>query len=145
MGSTYGNFVVVGAARDAVIAALGDEPSFVGPERDGAVVVFPAGEDSSSGRRLSAELGAPIVGAVVFDDDIFSLTTYVLGELVDEVTLPDPAAYFGVDAQDLVDSGVDPAELGGGSPGHDPVRVAGAVGRGGADRLQAALGDDFVF
>ena len=75
MGSSYGNFAVVGAVRDAVIAALGTGPSFLAAERDGAVVVFPAGGDPSSGRRLSAELGVPVVGALVHDDAIFSLTT----------------------------------------------------------------------
>lgn len=143
MGSTYGNFVVVGASQDAVIAALGDESAFVAAESGGAVAVFPVGEAPSSGERLSAELRAPIVGAIVYDDDIFSLTTYVQGELVDEVTVPDPAAHFGVDVQDLVESGLDPAEIGlGDSLGHDPERVVGALGRGDADRLRAALSDD---
>lgn len=146
MGSTYGNFVVVGASQDAVIAALGAEQAFVAAGSAGAVAVFPVAEEPSSGRRLSAELGAPIVGAMVFDDDMLSLATFVQGELVDEVTVPDPASYFGMEVQDLVDAGMDPAELGlGDSPGHDPERVVGAVGRGDAGQLRAALRDDFVF
>jgi hypothetical protein len=163
MGSSYLNLTVVGATADAVIGALGDTVALVATEREGAVAVFPADEMAPVlGRRLSAALAAPVVVAMVFDDDVLNLSTWVDGELADELCVPDPAVVFGPEMADmaaqaaaemaefgdLADMGIDLAAMGalpGASPGHDAQRLVDLLGRGDAAAVGQALAKDQTF
>jgi hypothetical protein len=163
MGSTYFNVTVVGATADEVVAALGDDAALVAAERDGAVTVFPADEmNPAVAQRLSAALSVPVVGAMVVDDDILHVLTWVGGAAADEICVPDPAQVFGPEMADmaaqaaaemaefgdLADMGIDPAAMGavpGAGPGHDAPRLVDLLGRGDAAAVVRALAKDQTF
>jgi hypothetical protein len=168
MGSSYFNVTVLGATAEQVEAALGDQPALVGTERDGTVAVFPADEmDLTVAQRLSAALSTPVVGAMVFDDDILHVLTWVGGAPGDEICVPDPAQVFGPEMADmaaqaaaemaemaefgdLADMGIDPAAMGavpgtGPGPGHDAQRLVDLLGRGDAAAVGRALAKDQTF
>lgn len=163
MGSSYANLTVVGATTDAVVGALSGQEALVTQPRGGAVGVFPADEENGwplLGQHLSAALGTTVVGALVFDDDILNVLTWVDGELVDDLCVPDPADYFGPEAAasasaaelaefgDLAELGIDAGAMGLGpsaSPGHDAQRLVELLGRGDAAEVRRIVESDYVF
>ena len=79
--------------------------------------------------------GGLLIGALVFDDDILNMLTWVDGELVDDLCVPDPVEHFGPEAAamaeiaefgDLAELGIDAGAMGLGpstSAGHDARRL----------------------
>jgi hypothetical protein len=164
MGSSYANLTVVGATTDGVIGALSGQQALVTQPRDGAVGVFPADEENGwplLGQHLSAALKTAVVGALVYDDDILNVLTWVDGELVDDLCVPDPAQVFGPEMAgmaaemaemaefgDLAEMGIDAAAMGWGpsaSPGHDARRLVDLLGRGDAAEVRRVVDGDYVF
>lgn len=161
MGSSYANLVVVGATTEAVIGALSGQPALVSQPRGGAVGVFPADEENGwplLGQHLSKVLRTTVVGALVFDDDILNLLTWIDGELVDDLCVPDPVEVFGPEAAamaaemaefgDLAEIGIDAGAMGFGAsdgPGHDAARLVARLGRGDAAEVRRVAAADYVF
>ena len=85
---------------------------------------------------MSAALNAPVLETFVHDDDILGVRLYNGGDRIDEVCIPDPAEYFDLDPDEIGDRD---------SPGHDPVRLVEALGRGDVNELERALATDFLF
>jgi len=161
MGSSYANLTVVGATTDAVIGALSGQEALVTHARGGIVGVFPADEENGwplLGQHLSAALRTAVIGALVFDDDILNVLTWIDGELVDDLCVPDPADYFGPGAAaaaaemaefgDLAEMGIDAGALGLGpsaSPGHDARRLVELLRRGDAAEVRRVVEGDEAF
>lgn len=161
MGSSYANLTVVGATADAVIGALSGQEALITQPRDGAVGVFPADEENGwplLGQHLSAALRTAVIGALVFDDDILNVLTWIDGELVDDLCVPDPADYFGPEAAasaaemaefgDLAEMGIDAGAMGLGpstSPGHDARRLVDLLGRGDAAEVRRSVEGEYTF
>jgi hypothetical protein len=154
VGSFYGNVTLLGVDIEAVMRVV-PRPAFVMAEDDAVVVVFAEIDDSGapqSGAGLSAELGCVAFSAGVHDDDIFFCEVHDRGRPVVAGAVPDPSAYFGIDADLMADMDPDMAEAFGpvedaGSAGGppDPSSLVGALGRGDPDDLRRALEADFVF
>jgi hypothetical protein len=152
VGSFYGNVTLLGANLDDVQAAS-PRPAFLFADGD-AVVVFAEVDDEGalrSGADLSAALDCVAVGIGVHDDDILFFEVHDRGEPAHSGCVPDPAAYFGLDADMLAD--LDPSLIEGmevpgsadtGSP-PDAAALVGAVGRGDVEAVRDALERDFVF
>jgi len=160
MGSSYANLTVVGATTDAVIGALSGQEALVTQPRGGAVGVFPADEENGwplLGQHLSAALRTAVIGALVFDDDILNVLTWIDGELVDDLCVPDPADHFGPEAAsaaemaefgDLADMGIDAGAMGLGpssSPGHDARRLVDLLRRGDAAEVRRIVRGEYAF
>lgn len=144
MGSFYVNVTLVGTDLAAVRAAH-DGPA-LGFEEDGAVVLFAKVDDDQrvvTAGRLSETLGCPALGVGVHDDDILFYEAHRQGELVTAASVPDPAEYFGVEPEALVDVSVDPAVALRSAP--DPAALVAALGQGDTDAVAAALEADELF
>ena len=152
MGSFYGNVTLLGTNLEAV-SATATRPGFAFAHGD-TVVVFAEEDDSEpprSAARLSAELECIAFSAGVHDDDIFFFEVHDRGRPVTRGAVPDPADYFGIDAEMLAD--IDPSVLegqdtamtwiGGGPP--DPKSLVDALGRGDVEAVRTAVTADFVF
>jgi hypothetical protein len=138
VGSFYANLTIVGPAQEDVLAAV-PPPAWVGPTIDAATVVFPpddTGDVSEVAAHLSAALSAPVLETYVHDDDLLGVRLWIGGAPADDVCVPDPAEYFDLDPDEVGDSA---------APGHDPVRLVEALGRGDVNELERALATDFVF
>lgn len=152
MGSFYGNVTLLGTNLDAVRAAS-PRPAFAFTDHD-AVVVFAEQDDSGaprSGASLSGALHCVAFSVGIHDDDIFLFELHDRGRCVTAGAVPDPAEYFGIDAEMLDD--IDPSMLegqeaptlpGGGGP-PDPSSLVEALGRGDVDALRSAFAADFTF
>jgi hypothetical protein len=161
MGSSYANLTVVGATTAAVIGALSGQPALVTQPRRGAVGVFPADEENGwpvLGQHLSKALRTAVVGALVFDDDVLTALTWIDGELVDDLCVPDPVEVFGPEAAlaaaeiaefgDLAEIGIDAGAMGlgaAGSPGHDARRLVERLGQGDAAEVRRVVEATYVF
>jgi hypothetical protein len=128
-------------------------PAFLFAEAD-AVVVFAEADDEGaprSGEALSAALGCIAVSVGVHDDDILFVEVHNKGESIVSGAVPDPAAYFGFDADMLAD--LDPAMLEGLEPSPssdaggppDAAALVAAIGRGDVDAVRGAFEQEFVF
>lgn len=152
MGSFYGNVTLLGVKLDAV-EAVSPRPAFLFADGD-AVVVFAEADDEGSlrsGEELSAALDCIAVSVGVHDDDILFFEVHDRGESALSGCVPDPAAYFGFDADMLAD--FDPSMLEGlevsgsadtGGP-PDAAAIVGAIGRGDVETVRDAFERDFVF
>lgn len=154
MGSFYSNVTLLGTKLDDV-RAVSPRPAFLFADADAvAVVVFAEVDDEGaprSGEALSAALGCIAVSVGVHDDDILFFEVHNKGESTASGAVPDPAAYFGFDADLLAD--LDPAMLEGLEPPTssntggppDAVALVAAVGRGDVEAVREAFEHDFVF
>jgi hypothetical protein len=152
VGSFYGNVTLLGTTLDDV-QAVSPRPAFLLADAD-AVVVFAEADDEGaprSGEALSAALGCIAVSVGVHDDDILFFEVHDTGESIVSGAVPDPAAYFGFDADMLAD--LDPAMLegleprpssdAGGPP--DATALVAAIGRGDVEAVREAFEQEFVF
>jgi hypothetical protein len=152
LGSFYGNVTLLGTNLEAV-RAVSPRPAFVLADGD-AIVVFAEVDDEGvprSGEELSAALDCIAVSVAIHDDDIFFFEVHDSGRSVVSGAVPDPAAFFGIDAEMMAD--IDPSmrdrlELpavsdSGGLP--DSGLLVGAVRRGDVDAVRTAFESDFVF
>jgi hypothetical protein len=160
MGSSYANLTVVGSTVKAVIGALSGQEALVSPVHAGTVGVFPADEENGwplLGQHLSSALKRPVVGALVYDDDVLNVLTWVDGDLADDLCVPDPAEVFGpeqagaaaefLEFADLAEMGIDAGAMGwgpGASPGHDPRRLVELLGRGDAAAVRRVVEAEYV-
>jgi hypothetical protein len=160
MGSSYANLTVVGATTDAVIGALSGQEALVTQAPGGMVGVFPADEENGwplLGQHLSAALRTAVIGALVFDDDILNMLTWVDGELVDDLCVPDPVEHFGPEAAamaeiaefgDLAELGIDAGAMGLGpstSAGHDARRLVELLRQGDAAEVRRVVEGEYAF
>ena len=105
MGSSYSNLTLRGADRERTIAALSEwgREAIVGPERDGAFVVFDEAAEqdpttlSELAAQLTAELGGVALAATVYDDDVLYLALSRKGRVPDEYD-SNPGYWDGSDA-----------------------------------------------
>lgn len=151
MGSTYSNVTLLGVSV-ADVRAVSPRPAFYLSDGD-AVVVFAAADEEGqfSGEALSQALGCIAFTASVFDDDVLFMQVHDHGRSVVDGAVPDPAVIFGIDADLLAElepsmlkgDAVPASPVGPGVP--EPASLVGAVGRGDADAVRAALDDDYVF
>jgi hypothetical protein len=152
VGSFYGNVTLLGSTLDGV-RAVSPTPAFVAVDGECIVVFAEVDDDGSmaSGALLSDALGCVAFSASVHDDDILSFAIHDHGQLKAAGAVPDPAEYFGFDAEMLAD--VDPAMLadfgvpsgGTSDTSAEPSEVVEALGRGDAEAVRDALTNDFVF
>jgi len=154
VGSFYGNVTLLGATLDDV-RAVSPRPAFLLADADAdAVVVFAEADDEGaprSGEALSAALGCIAVSVGVHDDDILFFEVHDTGESIVSGAVPDPAAYFGFDADMLAD--LDPSMLDGLEPPQssntggppDAAALVAAIGRGDVDAVSAAFEQEFIF
>jgi hypothetical protein len=139
-GTTYANVTVVGAAHDAVVAAL----DAVGPRRagpalvsvtvDDATVVFAAADEEAArfgegltAAALSAACDCAALEVSVYDDEVLQYRLYRHGAEVDLGVVATPRA-------------VELAERAGGTlPPADAARLVERLGRGNAALARRAL------
>ena len=152
VGSFYSNVTLLGAKLDDV-QAVSPRPAFLFADAD-AVVVFAAADDEGaprSGEALSAALGCIAVSIGVHDDDILFFEVHDTGESIVSGAVPDPADYFGFDADTLAEldpsmlEGLEPAgsSVAGGPP--DATALVAAIGRGDVEKVREAFEQEFVF
>jgi hypothetical protein len=137
MSTTYANVTVVGAAPEAVLAALGDAPALVTDTVDGMTVVFAAADEEAArfGEGLTAAAlsqagDCTALEVSVYDDAVLQYRLYRGGAEVDVGVVATPVA-------------VELAELAGGSlPVPDAERLVARLGRGDAALARRALSSD---
>lgn len=154
MGSSYVNVTLLDAGVDAV-RAIAPRPSFVAVSGSD-VVVFAAADDVGApvvGAELARAMGGTGISVGVHDDDILFWEVHRDGGTIAAGAVPDPAAFFGLGADEMADmvemgelEGFDdaaaPSAAGSGDAAADLVA---ALGRGDLDAVRAALADERTF
>ena len=146
MGGSYGNILAIRTTREAMVAALGNDPAYLATFGH-TVVVFSesaAVDTMSRALEISRLVKCDIIGFAVVDDDLLGCVLCRGGQAVAEVTVPAIEDYMGISADELelMAEAMGEAAPGAGNT-DDPAGFVNGVARGDLRGALAILSDDY--
>src|SRR5688572_23459580 len=116
MGNFYTNYTIRGRIQQEIASAFSGRSAIISPEHNGCVVAYDEKSEAQDfqiitelGSRLSLDLGAPVLAAVVHDDAILFFQLYENGEMSDDYD--SSPGYFDPDAEPSAPNGGDAERL----------------------------------